>query len=290
MKDKRPINESDRILLLEPLFERVKEEKTDEVLALLKEELDFLVESNASLKEYVISNANEINTEYFSYPLLVRKVLDKENLTLVRYQDGEWTCMLKVEPHFSNKIPKYGIEIDALGDQLLEIIKSKPEYYISTLAGTFYERAAIAWPYLRELQNFFVGEVFRRVSVERGLDEFIEALKTRVVIVVGPRWLEPLKDLFDHTHVLCPYGTLFQEHEMTSLDERVHAEIKENLDRNPVVLYSCSLPAKVMSHKFWGLYERKITQIDMGATWDPYCGKKTRPYHEEVLNRINSTK
>jgi hypothetical protein len=285
----RPINESDRILNLQPLIERFKLEKSEECLELIQKEIDFLVESNACLKDYVITNADNINREYFSYPVLVRKVLEKENFTMVRYQDGEWTCMLKVEPHFTNKIPKYGEEIDPLGDQMLEIIKSKPTYYISTLAGTFYERAAIAWPFLRKLKNFYVGEVFRRKSVEEGLDEFVNALKTRTVILVGPNWLSPLQNMFDNTHVICPFGTLFKEEEMKKLDDAVHEAIKQNIDKNPVILYSCSIPAKIMAHKYWGLYEKNITQIDMGAIWDPYCGKKTRPYHEKVLARLQKT-
>ena len=116
---------------------------------------------------------------------------------MVRYQDGEWTCMLKIEPHFTNKIPKYGIEIDKLGDEMLRIIESKPEYYISVNAGTFYERAGIVWPYIKDLKRLYV-------------------------------------------------------------------------------------------EKFYNQYKDKITQIDMGAIWDPYCGKKTRPYHEKVLERLKN--
>ena len=286
----RPINESDRILLLDNLIEKVKKEKTDELIDLLKKEIDFLIESNSCLKDYVIRRADEIHEEYFSYPFIVNKVLNKENFTMVRYQDGEWTCMLKMEPHFTNKISKYGKEVDLLGDMMLDIVKSKPDYYISTIAGSFYERASLVWPFLKDLKNFYVGEVFRRMSVERGLDEFVDALKTRTVVIVGPDWLAPLQSMFPSTHIVCPLGTLFKEEEMIKLEKAVHKEIEKNLGSDPVILYSCSIPAKIMSHNFWNKYEKKITQIDMGAIWDPYCGKKTRPYHEKVLGRINKTK
>ena len=280
------INEPDRVENFMNFISEIKSKLNEEEYTKLKQEIKYLLLSNLNCKEYIIKLSDNINKDYFSYPLLVKIVRDVENFTMVRYQDGEWTCMLKIEPHFTNKIPKYGIEIDKLGDEMLKIIESKPEYYISVNAGTFYERAGIVWPYIKDLKRLYVGEVFRRKSVEEGLDEFIESLKTRKVIVVGPLWLRPLSDLFSHTHIICPFGTLFLDEEIKILEEKVSTELENCKEENPVVLYSCSIPAKLMSEKFYNQYKDKITQIDMGAIWDPYCGKKTRPYHEKVLDRI----
>lgn len=281
------MNEPERIDILKKTIIDYESNKNEDIFVGIKDEIDYFLMSNLSMKEFIIKISDAINNEYFSYPVLIRKIRDKENFTMVRYQDGEWTCMLKIEPHFTNKIPKYGIEIDELGDVMLEIIKSKPEYFISVNAGTFYERAGIVWPYLKSLKNLYVGEVFRRKSVEDGLDEFIETLKSRKVIVVGPKWLEPLSNLFDNTHVICPFGTLFKEEEILKLNKQVKEKIELLKHDNPVILYSCSFPAKLMSHDFYNKYGNSITQIDIGAIWDPYCGKKTRPYHEKVLDRIN---
>jgi hypothetical protein len=169
---------------------------------------------------------------------------------------------------------------------MLKIIQSNPEYYVSVNAGTFHERAGIVWSYIKNLKNLYVGEVFRRKLVEEGIDEFIEVLKTRTVIVVGPKWFTHLESLFNHTHVLSPFGTLFKDEEVIKLESKVSEEIEKVIDLNPVILYSCSIPAKLMSDKFYNQHKNKITQIDMGSIWDPYCGKKTRPYHEKVLNRL----
>jgi hypothetical protein len=282
------INEPDRIEKFMNLISEIKFKLNEEEYTKLKEEIEYLLLSNLNCKEYIIKLSDNINKEYFSYPLLVNKINNIENFTMVRYQDGEWTCMLKIEPHFTNKIPKYGIEVDKLGDEMLKIIQSNPEYYVSVNAGTFYERAGIVWPYIKNLKNLYVGEIFRRKSVEEGLDEFIEALKTRTVIVVGPKWFTPLKSLFNHTHVLCPFGTLFKDEEVIKLEGEVCQEIEKVIDLNPVVLYSCSFNAKLMSDNFYKRWGKKITQIDMGAIWDPYCGKKTRPYHDKVLNRLQN--
>lgn len=281
------MNEPERVDILKRTIIDYESSTDKEIFIGIKDEIDYFLMSNLNMKEFIIKISDAINNEYFSYPVLIRKVRSKENFTMVRYQDGEWTCMLKIEPHFTNKIPKYGIEVDKLGDMLLEIIKSKPDYFVSVNAGTFYERAGIVWPYIKNLKNLYVGEVFRRKSVEEGLDEFIEALKLRKVIVVGPNWLEPLGNLFENIHVICPFGTLFKEEEILKLKDQVEKKIELAKNDDPVILYSCSFPAKLMCHDFYNKYGNSITQIDMGAIWDPYCGKKTRPYHEKVLNRIN---
>ena len=288
------INDPERIKILEEILEDIKLKIDFENFEKLKGEVDYILSSNMCLKDFIIKSSDNINKEYFSYPVLVRKILEKENFTMVRYQDGEWTCMLKIEPHFTNKIPKYGPEVDKLGDDLLSIIKENPEYYISVSAGTFYERSALVWPYIKKIKNLFVGEIFRRKSVEEGLDDFIEALKGRKVIVVGPSWFGPLKELFDHIHIVSPLMNPknklefigFKEEEMIKLEQNVSEQINIYKYENPVVLYSCAASAKIMSHNFYKKYGKTITQIDMGAIWDPYCGKKTRPYHEKVLNRI----
>ena len=276
------------------LISEIKFKLNEEEFTNLKEEIEYLLLSNLSCKEYIIKLSENINKEYFSYPLLVEKVKNIENFTMVRYQDGEWTCMLKIEPNFTNKIPKYGIEVDKLGDEMLKIIQSNPEYYVSVNAGTFHERSALVWPYIKKLKNLFVGEVFRRKSVEEGLDDFIEALSSRRVIVVGPSWFGTLKELFNHVHIVSPYMNPknklefigFKEKEMIKLEQNVSEQINIYKDENPVILYSCAASAKIMSHNFYKKYGKTITQIDMGAIWDPYCGKKTRPYHEKVLNRL----
>lgn len=279
------INDPERIKILEEILEDIKLKIDFENFEKLKSEVDYILSSNICLKDFIIKSSDNINKEYFSYPVLVKKIIEKENFTMVRYQDGEWTCMLKIEPHFANKISKYGPEVDKLGDDLLNIIKENPDYYISVNAGTFYERSSLVWPYVKKIKNLFVGEIFRRKSVEEGLDDFIEALSSRRVIVVGPSWFVSLKDFFDHVHIVSSL-TILKEEEIIKLEKNVSEQINIYKDENPVILYSCSIPAKIMSHNFYKKYGKTITQIDMGAIWDPYCGKKTRPYHEKVLIRI----
>ena len=278
-------NEPERITELSKIINDESNFSSKKSQQIIKSEVDYFLNSNQFLKEFIINLSEKISYDYMSYPVMIRNIIKVRNFTLVRYQDGEWTCMLKIEPHFSNKIPKYGSEIGPLGDVLLNIIKETPDYFISVNAGTFYERAGLVWPYIKNLKNLFVGEIFRNVSVNKGLDDFIEVLRDRKVILVGPDWLKKLKG-FDREHVITPFGTLFKKNVMDKLELDVETLIEKYKKDNPVILYSCSFPGKIMSDKFYKKYSNTITQIDMGATWDPYCGKQTRPYHEKVINRI----
>ena len=256
----------------------------------IKNEVDYVLSSNECLKEFIIRLAEKIEWEYMSYPVVINKINNFDNFTLVRYQDGEWSCMLRIEPHYSRKYrngPRPRLE--PLSDGLLKIIKQKPEYYISVNAGTFDERVGLAWPYLKDLKNLIVGEIFRSVSVTKGLDDFINSIKNRLVILVGPDYLRKLKG-FDREHIETPMGGLFEKTVMDEIEINLGSLLEKYKTNNPVVLYSCSFVAKIMCDKFYNKYSNTITQIDMGAIWDPYCGIISRPYHKKVMKRLKGGK
>ena len=99
------------------------------------------------------------------------------------------------------------------------------------------------------------------------------------------------KIFVDLDGVLCDFHKRYKEIfgvNPEKLKNMVEKQIEIDKNENPVILYSCSFPAKLMSDIFYKKYKKSITQIDMGAIWDPYCGKKTRPYHEKVMQRINN--
>lgn len=255
----------------------------------IKNEVEYFLKSNEYLKEFIVKLSEKIEWEYMSYPVFVNKIKNIDNFTLARYQDGDWTCMLKIEPHFSKKELKYGYEIGPLGETLLDILKQKPEYYITVNAGTLHERVGLVWPYLKDLKNLIVGEIFRSVSVTKGLDNFINVIKNRTVILVGPDYLKNLEG-FQREHIKVPFGntvgTYLEKKVMNKIETNLGVLIEKYKNENPIVLYSCGIPAKIMCDKFYNKYSNTITQIDMGAIWDPYCGIISRPYHKKVMKRL----
>jgi 6-pyruvoyl-tetrahydropterin synthase len=249
----------------------------------------FLIDSNRNLKDYIIKTSENLHRVSLSYPELLNKLDKKENFSMMRIQDGEWTCIFKIEPHYTNKmLTRYKSKdiIDELSLKLFEIVKNRPNYYICVNAGTLDQRINIVWPHIKHLNNLVVGEIFRRVSVEKGLDDFINILKKRDVIIVGPFWLSNLKNIFNFTHIISPFPDLYNTDNINNLTKEIENKILSTINNNPVILYSCAIVAKVLIDKFYKKFEKSITQIDMGAIWDPYCGKVTRPYHKKVIKRI----
>lgn len=278
------MNDSDIIeIILQKFHEGNLEEK----------DLDYIIESNRNLKDYVISTSEKLYRVNLSYPEVLNMLKNNINFSMSRFQDGEWTCIFKIEPHYTNKMNsrvKFKPIIDKLSEKLLEIIKSNPKYYLCVNAGTFDERINLVWPYLKSVDNLVVGEVFRRVSVEKGLKDFTNELNKRTVLIVGPEWLSKLTDKFQFTHIVSPFPNLYEENNIEKISIETETTINKYLNQNPVILYSCGLVAKILIDDFYIKFGKMITQIDMGAIWDPYCGKVTRPYHNKVIKRIKSEK
>ena len=274
------INDSDREVIIREKFLR-KEFSEDD--------LNYFLDTINSLKQYIIKVSENLHREQISYPLMVNKIINSENFSMTRIQDGEWTCMLKIEPHYTNKMSskfkKY--EIDKQSERLLEIIKSNPKYYISVNAGTFDQRSNFVWPLIKKIENLYVGEIFRRASVENSLTDFISALKKRKVIIVGPDWLKKMINHFDFEFVKTEFPGIYEETNVIKLERETEIIIEKCKEENPVILYSCGLMAKILIDKYYHKYGNTITQIDMGAVWDPYCGKITRPYHKKIIDKVH---
>lgn len=273
------INDSDREILLREKFLKGKLESSD---------LEYLYDTIKCLKEHIIKVSENLHKEQISYPLLVTKIKNLENFSMSRYQDGEWTCMLKIEPHYTNKMSsrKFKEEIDKVSEIMLKIIKSNPKYYISVNAGTLDQRSSYIWPIIKKIEKLYVGEIFRRASVESSLIELIDSLKLRKVILVGPEWLKKMNKHFDFVFVKTEFPGLYEEKNMIKLEIETEEIIEKYKNENPVVLYSCGVMAKILIDKYYNIYGENITQIDMGAVWDPYCGKITRPYHKKIIEKV----
>ena len=79
------MNDTDRIEKFMNLISEIKFKLNEEEFTNLKEEIEYLLLSNLSCKEYIIKLSENINKEYFSYPLLVEKVKMQEHIFLNLY-------------------------------------------------------------------------------------------------------------------------------------------------------------------------------------------------------------
>jgi len=115
-------------------------------------------------------------------------------------------------------------------------------------------------------------EIISSANVRGRLGPFLKVLRGRPLLMVGPDWIEPFRQKMGAEGYLLPraigWGSLAE----------IEKELREEVARLPsdaVVTLSLGYLSKVLTWRLAPDFP-SITQIDVGACFDPYCG---------VLNR-----
>lgn len=214
-----------------------------------------------------------------------------EPFAFSRYGDGEWACILGREGQTCDGQP-YS---PALATDLAQALASAGPNYFAAL-GPMAARTLGApinnWLSQRDLSiDWHSTEVFLQASLDGALYPFVEALRKRTLLYVGPAHLRrfavdvlgadafievPGKDAYSHAPVLL--------HEIDRTVRDVGTD---------VIGYSAGPTANVLIDKFFLGYPAATTQIDFGSVWDVYAGVKSRsymrkgPYDWARLRRLN---
>jgi len=209
------------------------------------------------------------------YDFFIDKLLKKEPFSFVRYGDGEWGLILKAEPMCTNHLL-------VTGEIMKKILANSPDYYVGLqpLAVRHWEKEIMEFlPPGIKLSN---SDVFHRKSIRGHLDSFFESLKGREVIVVGPSHLRKA-NMFKYQFVETP------DIDVWNVLDKIEKNLLNVVDveKEPVILYSCSVAAKIIIDRMYNIFKEKITQIDTGSLLDPYVGMNSRTYHKIVIDRLN---
>jgi len=236
-----------------------------------------------------ISPYHESRGNFDEFNCLMDKVANKESVHVARYNDGEWTFMLQIEPHYSSFMHKNGHdknESDAISSRLLEIIKRPPSYCIGidsttrALKGLIIPKRGEYKKIIEPIKNIIYGDVFNTATVWFGITALTNPLKKRHTITVGPSYM-PRLGMSKH-HIEVPDNNCW--HQTEELQKQVDSIIKESLDKKPVVVYACSFLSKLFVDIFYNKYGDKISQLDIGSCIDPWCGVVSRPWHRELID------
>ncbi len=244
----------------------------------------YLIES---LKFYTrwVSLGNTIKREKILE--LSNKFTSGENLTIARYNDGEWAYMLRIQPELEASIRKRKHDRNKIlneANKLLEIIKSEPNYYISVdhVSLTHSRFKGKVTPYFNKMKKPLKGGIFNMWSFVTGFEDLFSEFRRRKVLMVGPPSMKNLPIIAD----LIPVP---QEH-VAYQTERLVQEMEEwmdnNFQENMVIIYSCAFTAKVALHHFHQKYGDRISQFDMGAAIAPFIGRHDRPWHHAVSGEL----
>jgi hypothetical protein len=215
-----------------------------------------------------------------SYEYFYNKILNNDNFSFVRYNDGEWGLILKKEPHHSTILRKWGQEISKQGDLLKDIVNSPIDYYIGISPWVLKTWGDDMLKNSSNHDKMINSHIFHDLSKVDILN-FLELLKTKNTIIVGPKYLSDLN--FHKEHVVTP-----EEFVWDHVDDILpKLDVVINKYENPIIIYSASIATNSIIHKMYGKYKNIITQIDMGSTLDPYCGVASRSGHQKFMNEEN---
>ncbi len=188
------------------------------------------------------------------------------------YGDGEWGCLLgNAGKNVNGEV--YEPELaEGLRRTLLEPV---PGMLFGTNPGRRLGPAAdrfIADHGLKSLA-WVDKEILSGANVRGELRPFLEALRKRDVVLVGPQHLMGLPGYVVglHDFVLVPDATAWREADDTA------SVVAELLQARPdaVVLFCAGMASNLMIPTLWSRFP-DATFLDLGATLDPYVGRFTR--------------
>jgi hypothetical protein len=63
--------------------------------------------------------------------------------------------------------------------------------------------------------------------------------------------------------------------------------LNKNFEENMIIVYSCSFIAKYCIDEVYKIYKTRLTQLDMGASLNPYISFNNRPWMEKIILELN---
>jgi hypothetical protein len=234
----------------------------------------------------------ELNTTPDEIQEFSDRLRNGENLTIMRFNDGEWGFALDIKRWTELKVkenhPDAEVQLKYSGILLKEVLDSEPDYYVSidsfTLTDDIFKKDIE--PHLEKFQNRLKGGFFNVWSLSTGFKDLFEILKTRKVLLVGPEFLSKLPFHKDHITTDPKRGIYNVQKYVYDVIRYLDKHYKPNM----VIVYSCSFIAKVAIDEIYKIYGNSITQLDVGAALNPFVGVSNRPWHDLIITELKNIK
>lgn len=200
------------------------------------------------------------------------------NFAFSRWGDGDWRCILGEK----------GMNCDGsiyypdLGLALGNVLRRKPKYTLMMQPK--------AWNDLKNPIKFWCSangidpsgwpdaDVLHNDSMNNRLKDFFEALSSRELCLVGPRYLRGFQIGDRQRNIDVPEKNAWLVHETV---KGYCADLAEMGCR--IWLFSCGMMAKVLIDEMHQMYGDDVTLIDAGSVLDYYVQRPTRRYITQML-------
>lgn len=225
--------------------------------------------------------------DFSLFKQMMDRIKNGDNFHVARYNDGEWVFLLRIPPHYESCLRDNShsdAEVYPIAQKLLSIISSKPPYYIGIDSNTRALRGLIVnkiseYKKLIEGLDLIYGDIFNAATIRHGISALLQPLSQRTVISVGPDYMQRL-GVARH-HIETPRTNCWSQADR--LWDQLHAVLQQTIHLNPVVIYSCSMLAKLLLHQAYTEYGNRMTNLDIGSCIDPWCGIISRPWHQDLV-------
>jgi hypothetical protein len=199
-----------------------------------------------------------------TYERILRMLQTKEPFSFARYGDGEFNAIMG-KPGMNCDGHSYFAD---MGARLKAILNSEPKYMVGIQPLTVSQfRYNDYWKHLNI--PWVNADCLHNASIDEKLGRFFDVLKTRKVLLVGPKHLE----FFKAAQIVIPNINCWTEY------RNIRSTIYEFLTdkKDWVVLFCASMMSEVLIDDFDG---SQNTFIDLGSALDVYAGKISRSYHK----------
>lgn len=202
---------------------------------------------------------------------LIYRIENKIPFAFSRWGDGEWYNVNKKKGQNCDG----NIYYEDLGDELLNIVSEPRDYFMGVQTYMpFSVEQAKKFP-----QQWGDSDILHRDSMNGVLNPFIDSLYNSHVVYIGNESLRTLP--FVNEFIEIPYNNVWL------LREEVLRHIQNTFDNNiyKVYCFSAGMACNVFIHRLWQINKQNAL-IDVGSVFDPYVGRNSRSYHEN-LNKQN---
>jgi hypothetical protein len=205
-----------------------------------------------------------------------------------RWGDGEWRSVLS--PGGNNTNCDGHKFFPAMGEQLRQILFKKPTYRIGMQPLAIKLFAAHIDKFLRDALltdlQWYDSDVFHKGAIYGKLDQIVQAVASRKVLLVGPKHLAKVP-FPCWKQVFVPSKNVYLR--LESILRQVDG-LLAGKEEPVLVSISASMPAEIMVDRLHKKYGHLHTIVDFGSLWDPLVGVKSRTYMRDMDEFIKRNK
>lgn len=205
-----------------------------------------------------------------TYQEICTKLALGHNFALARYGDGEMLCASGAKGENCDKHQYY----PGLGHALRKIL-NKPQEYVMAAQPKEHGLYNDAEKYP---QDWTDADVMHRASERGEIRQMVDALSHRKIVVIGNANMQKLNQFIRITHFIeVPMINAWAFYQKFMPNVLNYALKNDNY----VFLFMSGMVSNVLIDKCYRA-NKNNTYLDCGSVFDPYIGRKSRKYHQNI--------